>query len=88
MLEEKDYSGLTLEELLTEQKKVKKQETIFALIIGFLVGVIIYGVARNSSGFIYIAIPVIFIYTIFKNSKRYKRNRKKLQDAIDSKSAM
>ncbi len=72
MLDKRDYSKLALEELWKEEKKIKKKEMISAVTIGFLVGVIIYGVAKNGIGFIYIFIPLLLIYGIYKNSQKLK----------------
>jgi riboflavin transporter FmnP len=87
MLDNKDYSKLTLEELLIERKKVKRNETIAALTIGFLVGVMVYGVVRNGFGFLYLAIPIFFIAAIFKNSKIQKQHLKQIQLEIEGKNA-
>jgi len=85
MPDNKDYSKLTLEELLIEEKKIKKNETIAAVIIGFLVGVMVYGVAKNGIGFLYIFIPLILIIGIFKNSQKLKHSRKQIQAEINTK---
>jgi len=85
MANNKDYSKLTLEELLIEEKKIKKNQTISAFIIGVLIGVMIYGVARNGIGFIYIFIPLILISGIYKNSQRLKNNLKQIQAEINAK---
>lgn len=45
MLENKDYAELTLEELLIEEKKLKKKEIISAVLIGVAIGILVYGVA-------------------------------------------
>ena len=66
MPENKAYAKWTLEELLAEEKKIKKRETLAAGIIGFLIGIIVYGVATSGSGFLYIAIPLVLIYGIYK----------------------
>lgn len=45
MLDEKDYTKLTLKALLAEEKKIKRNEIIFAVIIEFLICVIILGLS-------------------------------------------
>ena len=48
MSNSKDYSKLTLNELLAEEKKIRKQEIISAVLIGFLVGVMGFGIVMNG----------------------------------------
>ena len=83
MPEKKDYTKLTHEELLIEEKKIKKREIASAVIIGFLTGPIIYGVAKDGFGFIYVIIPLILIYGIYRNSQKLKRQRKQIQAEIN-----
>ena len=85
MFEKKDYSKLTLEELLIEEKKMKKNETISALIIGIVFGVMVYGVVKNGIGFLYIFIPLVLIGGIIKNSQNQKHNLKQIQAEINAK---
>jgi hypothetical protein len=86
MFDKKDYAKLTLEELLIAQKKAKKNETLSAGLIGFLVGIMIYGIVKNGFGFLYIAIPLFLIAGIYKNAQVQKQNLKQIQAAIDLKS--
>jgi hypothetical protein len=65
---EKELSELTDEELLQEAKKMKSAEIWSALTIGFMIGIIIYSVARNSVGF-FTLIPLFFVYKMLSNSK-------------------
>ena len=85
MLDDKDYSKLTLEELLIEEKKIKKNETIAAVIIGFLIGIMVYGVVMNGIGFLYIFIPLILIGGVYKNSQKHKHKLKQIQAEISAK---
>jgi uncharacterized membrane protein YoaK (UPF0700 family) len=80
-----DYSHLTLEELLIEEKKIKKKETISAVIIGFLAGVMIYGVVSQGFGFLYIFIPLILIFAVYRNSQKLKKELKKIRSEINAK---
>ncbi len=84
-MDNKDYSKLTLEELIVEEKKIKRNQIISAIIIGFLIGVIVYGIAKNGFGFLYIFIPLFLIYGIYKNSQRLQHNSKQIQVEIGSK---
>ena len=42
MFSSKDYSKMTLEELVSEEKKMKSQKITIAVFIGFVVGFAIY----------------------------------------------
>ncbi|MEQ9266560.1 MAG: hypothetical protein RLN81_15125 [Balneolaceae bacterium] len=78
-MEKKDLSGLTDEELLNKKRKLKKSRVIHATLIGFLAGVLIFGVVSwgmssksNLGTLIPILIPIFFIYGLVKNSKKNK----------------
>ena len=87
MLENQDYAELALEDLLTEEKKIKRKEILSALITGFLIGVIIYGVVKKGIGFLHIAIPLALIYGNYKNSEKNKNRLKQIRTAIAAKTA-
>ncbi|MFT4678639.1 MAG: hypothetical protein ACI9RU_002229 [Litorivivens sp.] len=40
-----------------------------AVLVGFMIGVLIYGIVKNSLGFL-VLIPLFFIYKVFQNSKK------------------
>lgn len=61
-------SELTDQELLHQAKKIKSNSIINAVLIGFLIGVLIYGVVNDSLGFLAI-IPLFIIYKLVNNSK-------------------
>ena len=76
---------MTDEELMVEKKNLKKSKIFHAVAIGFLAGILIYGVVSWSLSeekqigfFIPMLIPVVFIYRIIKNSK----NNKDLEDTL------
>ena len=85
MLDTDHYDKMELEELLKEEKKIKRKETTSAVLIGFLIGVIVYGVVKNGIGFIYIFIPLILIYGIYRNSQKLKDDLKQIQTEIKTK---
>jgi hypothetical protein len=85
MLENKDYSNLSLDKLLAEQKKIKKSEIYVAAMIGFLLGVLIYGIVKKGFGIVHISIPVVLIIIIARGSKNYKQNLKQIQTEIKNK---
>jgi len=47
-MEKKDFYIMTDEELLVEKKKLKKSKLFHATAIGFLIGILIFGVAAWS----------------------------------------
>jgi len=76
---EEDYAKMTDEELLVEKKKYKNSKIQHALIIGFLGGVLIFGLVgwflspnKKIEFFIPMLIPIIFIYRMLKNPKGNK----------------
>jgi len=78
-MEKKDLHHLTNEELLIEKQKLKKSKLFHAAAIGFLAGILIFGVVswilsseKNLGFLISILIPVVFIYRIFKNQNKNK----------------
>lgn len=71
IMKKEELVELTDEELLEEAKKTKSNKTLFALLIGFLIGIIIYSVAVNSVGFITL-IPLYFIYKMIQMSQKNK----------------
>jgi hypothetical protein len=79
-----DYAAMTLEELLEEEKKIKKRETTTAVLIGFLVAPIVYGVAKDGFGFVYVVIPLLLIYWIYKNAQKDKQKLEAIRAEISS----
>jgi hypothetical protein len=75
-MEKTNYAELTDEELLVEKKKLKKSKLIHATLIGFLAGILIFGIVswslspKKQLGFLIpMLIPIAFIYRLVKNSK-------------------
>jgi uncharacterized membrane protein len=58
MLDKKDYTTWTIEELLSEQKKMASQKTLNALIIGFMVGIAFWS-ATHKGAFITFAMLIL-----------------------------
>ena len=79
-MDKKALSELTNEELLVEKKKLKKRKITNALIIGFLAGIVGFGVVawflsskKNLIAFVLpMMFPIYFIYLIIKKSKKDK----------------
>ena len=77
-MNQKDPSQLSDEELLDEAKKIQPSPIMDAFFIGFLVGIIIFGVAASAWGFFAI-IPLFLIYVLLKKSKKYDALNKELE---------
>ena len=84
-MQKKDFSELTDEELLIEKKKLKNSKIFHATLIGFLAGIIIFGVVawsfspKKQMGFLIpMLFPILFIYRLVKNPK----NNQDLEDAL------
>jgi hypothetical protein len=68
-MKEKELSELTDQELLQEAKKRKSTAVTNALFIGFLIGIIVFSILKNSLGW-FTLIPLFFAYKLLQNSKQ------------------
>ena len=68
---QKELVDLTDDEQLKERKQQKNTKIINAALIGFLIGIVIWSVAKNTWGF-FTLIPLFFIYKLVNNSKSDK----------------
>jgi hypothetical protein len=78
-MKKKDFYKLTDEELLVEKKKLMKSKLWYAAAIGFLGGILLFGVvswslyAEKKLGFLIpMLIPVVFIYRLLKTPNKNK----------------
>ncbi|QXP73708.1 FUSC family protein [Tenacibaculum sp. AHE15PA] len=71
-MKEKEPSEFTAKEFLEGGKKLKHNLIINAALIGFLIGIIIYSVIKNSVGFLTL-IPLLLAYKLIKNSLKNKK---------------
>jgi 1,4-dihydroxy-2-naphthoate octaprenyltransferase len=78
-MDQKELSELTDQELLAEAKKMKSSAILYAVLIGFMVGVIIYSVAKNTWGLLTL-IPLFFIYRLTRKSKRNETLKQLLKE--------
>ena len=85
MIETEDFSQLTLVELLSHEKKYKKKNILTALLVGFLFGIMIFGVAKNGFGFLYIFLPLVLIIGIVKGSQKDNQKLKEIRAVINEK---
>jgi uncharacterized protein YqgQ len=68
---EQELSKLTDQELLDEAQKLKSFSITNALIIGFLIGILVYSFAKNSWGLLSL-IPLFFIYKFVNDPKNIR----------------
>lgn len=76
-MHQKELSDLTDEELLEKAKKLKSVSIINALIIGFMIGIVVWSIAKNNFGLLML-IPLFIAYKLINNSK----NDKTLKDVL------
>lgn len=75
-MEKKSFTEMTDAELLVEKDKLKKSKIFHASAIGFLAGILIFGIVgwslseeKHLGFFIPMLIPILFIYKLLKNPK-------------------
>ncbi|RYG18249.1 MAG: FUSC family protein [Chitinophagaceae bacterium] len=66
--QQKALFELTDDELLQESKKMKSASILNAILIGFLIGIIIYSIVVNRLGF-FTLILLFFVFKLINNSK-------------------
>ncbi|MBK8338994.1 MAG: FUSC family protein [Flavobacteriales bacterium] len=81
----KDYAEMTVDELLVEEKKTRKERITAAVFIGFLIGVMVYGLATKGFGLLFTAISLGLIYIIHRNSNTTKQRMADIRSALDKK---
>ncbi|ATL48784.1 FUSC family protein [Chitinophaga caeni] len=67
-MEQKKLSELTDQELLEESKKIKTKTLITTVLIGFLIGIVLYSVMKNTWGLLTL-IPLFLIYKLANKAK-------------------
>jgi hypothetical protein len=77
-MNQEKLSKLSDPELLKVAQQNKPSPLIDAFLIGFLVGIIIYGAAANAWGFTFL-IPLFLIYALLKKPKQYEALKKELK---------
>lgn len=83
MFSSKDYAKMTLDELMSEEKKMKSQKIVTALFIGFLIGIAVY--SATHKGFV---LPVILLAFSFLIGSRYSKSLKGIQAEISRRDAI
>jgi uncharacterized membrane protein YbjE (DUF340 family) len=83
MLSSKDYSKMTLEELVSEEKKMKSQKIAISVLAGFIIGVAVYA-ATHHKGFV---LTVVLLILPLQIGKKHSQNLKRIQAEISSRDA-
>lgn len=73
-----ELTQLSDEALLQALKNNKPSPILDAFFIGFLVGILIYGAAANTWGFLFL-LPLYLIYLFLKKPKRYEALKKEAE---------
>lgn len=77
-MNQQEPSQLSDTELLEEFKKITPSPIFDAFFIGFLIGIVVFGIAVNAWGFITL-IPLFLIYLFLKKGKRYEALKRELE---------
>jgi hypothetical protein len=78
MLSKKDYSKMTLEALVSEEKKMKSQKIPTAIFIGMLVGIAVWS-ATHKGGFL----TLLLLLCAMLIGKRNTENTKSIEAEIN-----
>jgi len=74
----RELTQLSDEELLKAAEDFKPSPLIDAFFIGFLIGIIIFGVAANTLGFLTL-IPLFLVYLFLKKPKQWEALKRELE---------
>jgi len=77
-MSQRDFSELSDQELLAIAKKMKSSPIINAVLIGFMIGVIIFSIWKNTVG-LFTLIPLIFAFKVLNQSKKSEGLEKQLK---------
>lgn len=77
-MQEQNLSELTDKELLEHKKKMKSSAWTNAFLIGFLMGIILFSVAKSTWGFLTL-IPLYLIYRLTRKSTSNEALKEELE---------
>ena len=81
MLSINDYSKMTLEELVSEEKKVKSQKNTTAFFIGIVVAIAVYSATHGG-----LFLPIILLILAFQIGSTHSQNLKNVEAEISRQS--
>lgn len=67
-MKQKELTQLTDQELLEKAKKMKSRTVINALLIGFMIGIIIFSILKSTVS-LFTLVPLFFIFKFVNNGK-------------------
>jgi hypothetical protein len=82
MARSKDYRTLNKAELEKELKRLKGEQKTTNFIMGFCVGIMVFGYASNGFGWVYTLIPLLLIGALYQASKPRKEKMKQMEEAL------
>lgn len=74
-----ELNQLSDQELRTQAKKMKSARVVHAVLIGFMVGVILFSIWKNSIG-LFTLIPLFLIYKVFHKPELFKALKEVLKE--------
>jgi uncharacterized membrane protein YbjE (DUF340 family) len=78
-----DYSNMTLEELVSEEKKMNSGKITTALLIGFIVGVAVWSATHKG-----IVLPIILLIFAYQIGNKNAQTLKDIQAEISSRNTV
>ena len=78
-MNEQEFAQLSDEELRAKRKEMKTAEVWHALLIGAMVGIIVYSVVKNTWGLVTL-IPLFFIFKVLHQPERNRALKKVLAE--------
>ncbi len=73
MFSTKDYSKMTLDELVSEEKRMKSRKILVALIVGFIVGIAVWSATHQWGAFFTFGLLILPLLIGSSYSKALKR---------------
>lgn len=74
---EQELSQRSENELLDEFKKIELYPIFDAFFIGFMIGIVVFGIVASAWGFL-LLIPLFLIHLFLKKTKRYEALKKEI----------
>jgi hypothetical protein len=78
-MKQKELSELTDQELLDEAKKMRSSSIAHAFVIGLMIGIVVFSVAKNTWG-LFTLIPLFFIYKLTRNPNNNEELKRLLKE--------
>ena len=78
-MDQKELSEFTDQELLVEAKKMRSNSVVSALLIGFMMGIVIWSILQNTVG-LFTLIPLYFAFKVFHKPDKNKELKSLLKE--------